>query len=74
MPEYGMKWCKNGLKWYKEERFAKLIIAWNYFWKMLRFVDSDHNTFEILNIRVLNMPQIMSSEILGSEYTFAIGN
>ena len=71
MPEYGMKWCKNGLKWSKEERFAKLFIAWNYFRKMLQFFfDRDLDTLELLNMLVLNMPQIMSSEILGSEHTF----
>ena len=38
MPEYDIKLCKNRLKWSKEERFAKLIIALNYFRKMLQFI------------------------------------
>ena len=34
------------------------------------FFDRDLDTLELLNMLVLNMPQIMSSEILSSEHTF----
>ena len=54
--------------------FCKTNYSLELFPKDVSFFDRDLNTFELLNIRVRNMPQIMSSEILGSEYTFFIGN